>query len=126
MKIIIYNHRDQYALSRKQLECIRAILPKEYFHPIKEFRLLHDQRNSEAFEYCQSDKTVWFSFMVKEKTPEVISQAVKELLIGLARIKAKSKFYQPLKEQERNEYEPFVKKWLPKCLEATHKLQDDA
>ena len=123
MKIIIHNHSDQYALSRRQLECIKEILPKEYFQPIREFRLLDDHRNLEVFEYSHVVRIVWFSLLIKAKTQNSVKKAVEELLVGLARIKSKSKFYHPLKESERNEYMPFVQKWLPRCLEAIHKIK---
>lgn len=124
MKIIIQNHTDQFALSRSQIECIKNILPKEYFQPVKSFHLLDDHRNIEVFEYFKDDRIVWYSFLVKEKTSEIITKAIEELLIGLARIKANSRFYHPLKDNERLEYQPFVDKWLPKCLEAIENMKD--
>ena len=62
-----------------------------------------------------------FSFVVREKTPETLKMALEELLIGLARIRAKSNFYLPLKYNERALYMPFVDKWLPRCLTAIDK-----
>ena len=55
---------------------------------------------------------------VKVKTPEGLSKAVEELLIGLARIKAKSKFGEPLNDRERAEYQGAIDKWRGRCLEA--------
>jgi hypothetical protein len=121
MKIIVHNHIDQYALSRKQIECILETLPKEYFQPIMEFRLLDDSRNTEIFEFSKQNRIAWYSYLAKEKTPEILLKATEELLMGLARIKANSKFYHPLKEQERDEYKPFVDEWLPKCMMAINK-----
>lgn len=121
MKIIIQNHRDQFALSRKQVEIVKDTLPKEYFIPIRELYLSDDRRNIEAFEYYEKEKIVRYSFVVKEKTPELLRKAVEELLIGLARIKARSTFYMPLKESERALYQPFVDQWLSKCMGAINK-----
>ena len=121
MKIIIQNHRDQFALSRKQVEVVKETLPKEYFIPIREFYLSDDRRNIEVFEYYEKEKIVRYSFVVREKTPELLRQAVEELLIGLARIKARSTFYMPLKESERALYQPFVDEWLTKCMAVINK-----
>jgi hypothetical protein len=121
MKIIVYNHSDQYALSRKQVEAIRAVLPSVLWARIAEFHLCEDRRNTEMFEYSEDLKVVFFSCPVKEKTNEVVALAIQELLIGLARLKAHSGFYLPLKEAERLSYQEFVAQWLPKCIAATTK-----
>ena len=103
------------------MEIVKATLPKEYFIPIREFYLSDDHRNVEVFEYYEKDKIVRYSFAVREKTPELLRKAIEELLIGLARIKARSTFYMPLKESERALYEPFVDQWLTKCMVAINK-----
>jgi hypothetical protein len=118
MKILVYNYQDQYALSRKQVEAIQTALPKEYFAPIKEFHLTHTRRGAEVFEYYAAEKTAHFAFPVKKKTSETTSAAVEELLVGLARIKASTRWEYPLKERERESYGEFVESWKGKCLEA--------
>ena len=121
MKIVVYNHYDQYALSRKQVEAIRSILPSVLWVRVAEFHLCEDRRNVEMFEYSENEKVVFFSCPVKEKTAEIVVFAVRELLIGLARLKAHSRFYLPLKKAERSSYEEFVAQWLPACVAATTK-----
>lgn len=121
MKIVVYNHSDQYALSRKQVEAIRSVLPSTLWARIEEFHLCQDRRNVEVFEYSEDLKVVFFSCPVKEKTVEVVTSAVRELLIGLARLKAYSRFYLPLKEIERTSYAEFVTQWFPICIAAVAK-----
>jgi hypothetical protein len=116
MKIIVYNHSKQYALSRSQVESIKAILPKEYFAPINEFHLLEVDRSVEIFEYSEANRIAYFSYAVDQKTPEIVSHAIKELLIGLARIKGKSKFFHKIKKIEKDDYLYFVSIWHPKCV----------
>jgi hypothetical protein len=118
MKIIVYNYKDQFALSRKQIEKIKGIMPKEYFAPILEFHLTFDTSKLSIFEYSYETKQAFFAFPVKEKTPEALSKAVEELLIGLARIKAKSRFGEPLEDRERSANQTVVEKWHGRCLEA--------
>ena len=118
MKIIVYNYKGQFALSRKQIETIKGIIPKEYFAPILEFHLTYDTSKPSAFEYSYETRQAFFALPIKEKTPEILSKAVEELLIGLARIKAKSQFGEPLKDRERAEYQTVIEKWHGKCLEA--------
>ena len=93
-------------------------MPKEYFAPIHELHLTYDTSKPSVFEYSYETKQAFFALPVKEKTPEVLSKAVDELLIGLARIKANSKFGERLKDRERTEYQTVIEKWHGKCLEA--------
>ncbi|MEW8189010.1 MAG: hypothetical protein AB2766_06900 [Candidatus Thiodiazotropha endolucinida] len=118
MKIIVYNSKDQYALSRKQIEKIGEILPKEYFAPIQEFHITHSLRGAERFEYLLEKKQVHFFFPVVQKTPEVRNEAVTELLLGLNRIKSKTNWGYPLPKLEREQHLPFIEKWCEKCLSA--------
>lgn len=118
MKIIVYNFKDQYALSRHQIETIYGIIPKEYFAPVAEFHLTYDTSRPSSFEYSYETKSVHFAYPVKEKSAEVASLAIAELLIGLARIKAKSRFGIPLKHNEQVEYLSFVETWHAKCVSA--------
>jgi len=118
MKIIVYNYKDQFALSRRQIQTIKNVMPKEYFAPILGFHLTYDTSKPSAFEYSYETKQAFFAIPIKEKTPQILSKAVEELLIGLARIKAKSKFGEPLKDRERSEYQTVVERWHGRCLEA--------
>jgi hypothetical protein len=118
MKILVYNYQNQYALSRKQIEAVKSVLPNEYFEPIREFHLTHTKRGAEIFEYNEADKTAHFAYPITEKTPGSTSDAIEELLVGLARIKASTRWQYPLKEREKLSYVGFVKSWKEKCLEA--------
>ena len=118
MKIIVYNSRNQYALSRKQIEIVKCILPNEYFDPIQEFHITHSKRGSESFEYIKDIKQVHFCFPISQKTSEIVAEALTELLIGLARMKAKTRWGHPLSEDERIIYRDFVEQWHRKCISA--------
>ena len=96
MKIIVYNYKNQFALSRKDIEVIANVLPKENILPIREFHLTFDETKPSIFEYSYETKKAYFAFPVKQKTSESLSKAVEQLLIGLARIRAKSIFGQVL------------------------------
>jgi hypothetical protein len=116
MKIVIYNSPDQYALSRAELEIIKSTLPRELWARIDEFHIAHsDPRTVEPFEYYEKGRIVYLVMPVKEKTPEIRTVAIKELLLGLARIQNKSRFFIALKPKERESYENFISEWLPKC-----------
>lgn len=116
MKIIVYNYQDQYALSRKQVEAIKEILPNEYFEPIKEFHLTHTKRGAEIFEFNPDARIAYFAFPVKEKTRELVCRAITELLVGLAKIKAITRWGYPVSEQERATYQEFCDKYEQKCI----------
>ena len=118
MKIIVYNSNGQYALSRKQVEILKSVLPNEYFESVREFHITHARNGSEVFEYQQTDKKVYFAFTVQEKTAETTGNAVEELLIGLARIKSNTLWGKPIKLVERDVYMEFVNSWKQKCINA--------
>ena len=120
MKIVVYNHTDQYALSRRQVEIVRALLPDALWSKISEFHLCQDHRCKEMFEYSEETRIVFFSCPVKQKTVEIVESAVRELLVGLARLRSGSAFFLPLKTRERESYSEFVEEWLPKCIAALH------
>jgi hypothetical protein len=117
MKIVVYNSHDQYALSRKEVELIREVLPNDYWAKIKEFHLAHSHPNTkEAFEYDEDKGIAYFIYPVKEKSAATRKMAVFELLLGLNRIRDKSRFFSPVKEHERNVHKEFIDKWMSVCL----------
>lgn len=118
MKIIVYNSKDQYALSRRQIETIKDILPNEYFTPIHEFHITHNLRGAERFEYFKENKQAHFFFPVEQKSTVIINEAVTELLLGLARIKSNTNWGYPLSQSERDNGLGFIEKWFEKCIEA--------
>ncbi len=119
MKIVVYNSNKQSALSRKQIEIVKSTLPKSYFDRIQEFHICidRDARCVEPLEYSEENKRVLFGFPVDKKTPENLSEAVVSLLIGLARIRSRSRFFLPLRNIEMKEYEPFVDEWKERILD---------
>jgi hypothetical protein len=117
MKIVVYNSYDQYALSRNEIELLQEVLPKQFWAKIKEFHLAHSHPKAiEPFEYDEQKRIGYFIMPVKEKTSETRRAAVQELLLGLGRLREKSRFFQPLKMRERADYDDFLEQWLPICL----------
>jgi hypothetical protein len=121
MKILVYNTEYQYALSRKQIEIIKETLPKEFFSPIHEFHITTGSPGQERFEFDYKTKTACFEYKISQKTPEIMEDAVKTLLVGLCRIKAKVKFGHFIKRNEIIDYLLFIDKWIPICLNAITK-----
>lgn len=115
MKIIVAATRHPHALSRREVERVFAALPAEFAHAIDEFVLATFDRWPTAFAYLQlsGKRRVEFSMVVKDKTPATTEVAVRELLLGLSRMQAGSKFDRPVSDQERREHAPFVEQWLP-------------
>ena len=117
MKIVVYNSHDQYAFSRKEIERIRDVLPKAYLARIREFHIAHSHPAAkEVFEFNEEQGIAYFIRPVKEKNAEIQTEAVKDLLVGLSRIRSKSRFFLPLKERERETYSEFINHWMPVCL----------
>jgi len=125
VKIIVYNSYEQYALSRAEVEAIRGVLPSKCWARVHELHIAHSHpKQSEAFEFDERSGIAYLIVPVKEKTNEFRAQAVRHLLVGLARITARSRFFLPLKARERAEYEEFVGSWAPKCEAAIFRLHD--
>ena len=118
MKIIVYNSNEQFALSRKQVEKIKEVLPNEYFDPIQEFHLTTESPGQEKFEYLEKSRQAHLCFPVKQKSTNDVSEAVSELLVGLARIKSKTRWGYHLPDQERIDYQEFLQRWHARCIAA--------
>ncbi len=121
MKILVYNFKDQFALSRKQIEIIRNVLPNEYFAQIQEFHITTESPGQERFEFVYESKIAYFEYKVFQKSIETTEDAIKHVLIGLCRIKQKDKFGHFIKERDKESYNAFIQKWLPKCLKEFEK-----
>ncbi len=124
MKIIVYNYEKQFALSRKEIETIQNVLPKEYFIPILEFHLTTRSPGQERFEYDYKTKIAYFEYKVEQKSTETTNDAIEHLLIGLKRIKEKDTFGYLIKETEKSRYDEFIQEWKPKCLNELNKLKN--
>ena len=116
MKIVVYNSRDQYAISRAEAEALCEVLPSQCWARVHELHITHSHpKQSEPFEFEEHTGIAFLIVPVKEKTPILRTEAIRHLLVGLARVTARSRFFAPLRAQERAEYEEFVTNWAPKC-----------
>ena len=127
VKIVVYNSHDQYALSRSEVEAIHSLLPKRFWFRVKELHLAHSHPGqAEPFEFDDVRGIAYLICPVNQKTQKLRSQAISSLLIGLARVQAKSKFFVPLKVRENLLYQELLEKWLPKCEAAMARLHASA
>lgn len=119
MKTVVYNSWGQYALSRKEVEIIHAALPREAWAGIAEFHLCHSHpRKCEMFEFDVQTGIAYFIAPLQAKARPQRDEAIQELLIGLARVQAGSRFFTPLKDKERRVHEEFAAEWVERCLHA--------
>lgn len=118
MKIVVAATRHAHALSRRQVEKLFEVLPEEFSRSIDEFLLSNFERGAEPFEYVASARRVEFYMPVVDKTAETTELALREFVLGLARLQAGSTFWRPLDRSERREYEDFLERWLPVCRAA--------
>jgi hypothetical protein len=124
MKILVYNSANQFALSRKEIEAIQNVLPKEYFVPIREFHLTTGSPGQERFEYDYKTKIAYFEYKVEQKSAETTNDAIEHLLTGLIRIKEKDVFGHLIKTSKMVHYESFIQEWKPKCLKGLEKIKN--
>ena len=123
MKIVVYNFHEQYALSRAEIEVIYGVLPALCWARIRELHLAHSHpKQSESFEFSEALGIAYLIVPVKEKTATLRTAAISDLLVGLARVKARSHFFLPLRSNERADYEEFAGEWTPKCEAAIDRL----
>jgi hypothetical protein len=127
MKVVVYNSYDQYALSRAEVEAIRKELPAECWSRVHELHIAHSHpKQIEQFEFDEQTGIAYLIVPVKEKTTALRSGAIRHLLVGLARVKSRSKFFLPLRAREFAEYEEFISMWTPKCEAAMVRLHENA
>jgi hypothetical protein len=127
MKIVVYNSHGQYALSRAEVDALQSVLPKQLWSSIKEIHLAHSHpRKVEPFEFDAALGIAYLICPVGQKTSELRTQAITDLLVGLARVQAKSRFFLPLKEREAQGYSELLERWLPECEAAMVRLHASA
>jgi hypothetical protein len=127
MKIVVYNLKGQYALSRAEVEIIYSTLPRLAWARIAEFHLAHSHdRACEMFEFDDRSGIVFFIAPIGSKTRVLRDKAIHELLVGLARVKARSRFFMPLKDPERSLYSAFVDEWMQRCIHAIEQRSNRA
>jgi hypothetical protein len=115
MKIVVAATRHAHALSRRQVEALFAALPSGLADGVDTFLLASWLRGSEPFEYIASQRRIESAMPVVDKTPATTEAAVREFLLGLARMHGGSTFWKPLNRSERCGYDEFVATHLPRC-----------
>jgi hypothetical protein len=119
MKIVVYNAWRQYALSRAEVEIIHATLPRLAWARVAQFHLAHSHdRGCAMLEFDARSGIAYFIARIENKTPVLRDEAIHELLVGLARVKARSRFFTPLKDAERSLYSAFADEWMQRCIHA--------
>ena len=118
VKIIVAAIRHAHALSRRQVETLFNALPSPFAASIDEFVLSNFERGAEPFEYIERWRRVEFYMPVVDKTPETTERALREFVLGIARMQAASTFWRPLDRSERRDYDEFIAEWLPVCRAA--------
>ncbi len=124
MKILVYNYKGQFALSRKQIEAIQNVLPKVYFAPLQEFHITTKSPGQERFEFDYNTKIAHFEYKVEQKTIVTTEDALEHILVGLKRIKDKDTFGHFIKPSDLASYEEFISVWKEKCLEEFQRIKN--
>jgi hypothetical protein len=118
MKIVVAATQHAHALSRRQVEALFAALPTAFADDVETFVLANWLRGSEPFEFITSHYRIEFCMPVVDKTPATTEAALREFLLGLARMQAGSTFWKPLDRSERRGYDEFIDTHLPACRAA--------
>jgi hypothetical protein len=117
MKIIVAATKKFHALSRKQLEALIQTLPSEYFKDIQQVSLEIHPKYQGRCEYDSINKRLRLFIVVDEKTIATTENAIKIFLGGIARMQSGATFFERVRQND-SEFDDFVNKWLPLCLNA--------
>lgn len=122
MKIIIQSNCGPYGLSRRALEAAAQVVPARIVQQIDQLVVVANRWGLEPFEYDPKRRVAYFSYPGDPNDEEVREGALRELLLGFARLDAGAEFGIHLTERQREEFRAFIDQWYPPCATAIAKL----
>lgn len=118
MKVVIQSNSGPYGLSRRGVEAACSVLPDGVVREIDQLVLVADKWGVEPFEYDPKRRVAYFAYPGDSNTKGIREDALRELLLGFARVEAGAEFRIRLTDRQRSEFGPFIDQWFPACLEA--------
>ncbi len=118
MKVVIQSNCGPFGLSRRGVEAACALLPDRIVRQIDKLVLVAEPWGVEAFEYDPKRRVAYFAYPGDSNVREIREAALRELLLGFARLDAGAEFGIRVTDGQRIEFGAFIDQWCPVCLKA--------
>jgi hypothetical protein len=118
MKVVIQSNCGPYGLSRRAIEAAAAVLPDHIIHQIDKLVVVSNAWGFEPFEYDPRGRVAYFSYAGDPTDRELRDRALRELLLGFARVDAGAEFRVRLSERQRATFNAFIDQWYSACTTA--------
>lgn len=111
-----------YALSMRAIRAATRILPAHVLQRVERLLVLDHPVGPERFEYDAQTKQAQFACLGDANDADARAHALRDLLLGLARVDAEAPFGIQLGDADRKAFDSFVDRWYPRCAEIVANL----
>lgn len=118
MKLVFQSNSGPYALARRQIVAALSVLPDRLLRRVDELVLVGERGGADAIEHLARRRLVLLCIPGDSHDPQARERALRELLLGFARLESGDAFGEPLDERRRSELETRVDEWYPRCFKA--------
>jgi hypothetical protein len=118
LKLIIQSNSGPYGLNRRAVTAVCSVLPADIVAQIDRLVLVSERWGHEPFEYDPKRKVAYFAYPGDPNIESVRDGALRELLLGFARLEAGDKFKARLTAKQRDSFNAFIDHWHEACSKA--------
>ncbi|HTK31878.1 MAG TPA: hypothetical protein VL332_07930 [Candidatus Saccharimonadaceae bacterium] len=118
MKVVLQSNSGPFALSRRSIAAAASVLPAGITRRVTKLLVVGESAGPEPFEFDPHERIVQFRIPGDPHDVEARHRALRELLLGFARVDSGESFGMRLTDRQRDGFQGFVEEWLPRCLEA--------
>lgn len=118
MKVVLQSNSGPFALSRRSIAVAASVLPARIIRRVAEILIVGESTGPEPFEFNRDKRSARLSIPGDAHNAEVRDHALRELLLGFARLDAGESFGISLTDRQRSTFQSFIDEWHPRCLKA--------
>ncbi len=118
MKVVIQSNCGPFALSRRSIAVAASVLPARITRRIATLLVVGESAGPEPFEYDPRRRIAQFCIPGDARDPQARDRALRELLLGFARLDSGGPFGVRLTDGQRDNFTTFVDEWHQQCEKA--------
>src|SRR6266581_5847406 len=118
MKVVFQSNSGPFALSRRSLAAAASVLPDRIIRRISKLVVVGESVGPEPFEFDRKKRVAQLCIPGDPHDAQARDRALRELLLGLARLDLNPEFQTSLTDGQRITLQAFADEWHPRCLKA--------
>lgn len=118
MKVVLQSNSGPFALSRRSVALAASVLPARIIRRVAKLVMVGESTGPEPFEFDPDKRIAQFCIPGDPHNVEARDRALRELVLGFARLDSSDSFGKSLTDRQRDTFQAFVDEWHPKCLKA--------